>query len=201
MAELIVISAAVEGDVDEAVARRLISAAGGRAGSVYGKSGKSALLNRIGGYNNAARNSPWIVLVDLNGDADCVPLVKSRWLPAPARWMCFRVAVRQVEAWLMADAETLAAYLGIARSRIPGEPEVLDNSKVELVNLARRSRKRNLRADLVPRERSGRVVGPAYSSRLIEYVETHWRPPIAANRSESLRRAMTCLERLIQDAA
>jgi hypothetical protein len=31
------------------------------------------LLERLGGYNNAARFSPWLVLVDLDRDADCPP--------------------------------------------------------------------------------------------------------------------------------
>ena len=39
-------SAVVEGDVDEAVVRKLIVEAGGQPGSFYGKAGKSALRNR-----------------------------------------------------------------------------------------------------------------------------------------------------------
>jgi hypothetical protein len=54
---------------------------------------------------------------------------------------------------------------------------------------------------MIPREGSGRAVGPAYTSRLIEYVETAWRPREAAQRSESLRRALVCLERLVRKAS
>jgi hypothetical protein len=46
MAGLVVVSAAVEGIVDEAVVRKLIVEAGGRPGTVYGKSGK-AFLRRL----------------------------------------------------------------------------------------------------------------------------------------------------------
>lgn len=201
MPQLVVISAAVEGNLDEAVVRKLILDAGARPGSVYGKNGKPALLNKIGGYNNAARHGPWFVLADLNSDADCAPPVRQEWLASPAPRLCFRVAVRQVEAWLMADAETLAAHLSVARSRIPAAPEALDNSKIAMVNLARRSRRSDIRTDMVPREGSGRSVGPAYSSRLIEYVERDWRPRTAANRSESLKRAMACLRRLVEEAS
>lgn len=200
MPEPLVISAAVEGDLDEAVVQKLILNAGAQPGSVYGKNGKPALLNKISGYNNAARRTPWFVLVDLNSDAECVPPLRQEWLPSPAPRLCFRVAVRQVEAWLMADAETLAAYLRVARSTIPVAPETLDNSKVAMVNLARRARRSDLQQDMVPRQGSGRPVGPAYSSRLIEYVESHWRPQIAAHRSDSLRRAMACLRRLVSEA-
>lgn len=197
----VVISAAVEGDVDEAVVRRLILDAGGQLGTVYGKNGKQTLRRHINGYNNAARHAPWFVLVDLDRDADCAPPLRRDWLPTPARQLCFRVAVRQVEAWLMSDAQTLAAYLGVAVRRVASDPEALDNPKLELVNLARRSRRRHIRLDMVPREASGRTVGPAYTSRLVEYAGSIWRPDVAADRAHSLDRAVRCLQRLVQRAS
>lgn len=201
MPEPTYISAAVEGIVDEAVVRRLIMHAGGIPGSVYGKAGKAALRDRIRSYNHAARHAPWFVLVDLNGDADCAPPLRQAWLPSPAPRLCFRIAVRQVEAWLMADREALASYLSIAPSHVPAGSEAIPNAKVVMVNLARRSRRRDVRTDMVPREGSGRSTGPAYASRLIEFVEGPWRPGEAARSAESLRRAIACLERLIRGAA
>lgn len=197
----VVISAAVEGIVDEAVVRKLITSLGGQPGPVYGKNGKSALRTRINGFNNAARHAPWMVLVDLDGEQDCAPPLRESWLPAPAPLLCFRVAVRQVEAWLIADEEALSSYAGVARSRIPADPEGLPNAKVAMVDVARQSRRAAIRRDMVPREGSGRSVGPAYTSRLIEYAEKQWRPEVAARRSDSLRRAIACLERLIGASA
>lgn len=101
----------------------------------------------------------------------------------------------------MSDAETLAAYLSVPSKRVAAEPETLENSKVAMVTVARRSRRRHMEKDMVPRDGSGRSVGPAYTSRLIEYVTRHWRPEVAAGRSDSLRRAMACLERLVGDAS
>ena len=124
-----IISAAVEGIVDEAVVRRLIAHAGGQTGDVYGKNGKDELRQKIDGYNNAARHAPWVVLVDLDNDADCAPPIRDAWLPVPAPHLCFRIAVREVEAWLMADAQTLARYLRVRRTRIPAEPENLARPK------------------------------------------------------------------------
>ena len=111
-----VIAAAVEGIVDEAVVRKLIAHAGATPGDVYGRQGKSFLRQRIAGYNNAAQRMPWIVLVDLDLDNDCAPPLRDAWLPQPAPYLCFRVAVRKVEAWLLADAERLASFLRVARS-------------------------------------------------------------------------------------
>lgn len=198
------INAAVEGDLDEAIARKLIERAGGAMGEVYGKNGKPALRKRINGFNNAARSphAPWLVLVDLDKDKDkdCAPALRDDWLRHPAPGLCFRIAVREVEAWLMADAETLAPYLSVSANRISENPESLEKPKDEMVNLARRSRRPAIKRDMVPREGSERRVGIAYTSRLIEYVRDKWRIETAAKRSESLRRAIRCLKRLIKAA-
>jgi len=100
----------------------------------------------------------------------------------------------------MADSETLASFLGISRAIIPKDPEGLVDPKREMVNLARRSRKEAIRKDMVPRQGSGRPVGPAYASRMIEYVQNYWRPEVAARRADSLGRAIACLRRVIKEA-
>jgi hypothetical protein len=195
----IIISAAVEGIVDEAVVRRLIEHVGAMLGPVYGKGGKPQLLKNLRGYNEAARHGPWIVLVDLDRDAECAPPFCSEWLPAVAPQMCFRIAVREVETWLMADREHLADFLRIPLSHIPSALESIADPKQTLVNMARRSRLRAIQKDMVPRPESGRQVGPAYPSRLIEFVENRrkgWRPDVAARSSSSLSRCLQCLHRL-----
>lgn len=196
-----IISAAVEGVTDEAVVRRLVAHVGAEPGTVYGRVGKPHLKERIAGYNNAARHAPWFVLVDLDRDADCAPPLVAGWLPEPAPLLCFRVAVRAVEAWLLADADAIAGFLGVARKKIPGDPDALPAPKQALVNLARASRRRAVREDIVPREGSGRPVGPAYASRLIEFASSSWRPAAAADRSDSLRRAIACLRNLAKPTA
>lgn len=197
MASSVCVSAAVEGLVDEAVVRRLIEQAGGVPGSVYGKNGKQGLRKNIHGFNQAARHRPWIVLVDLDRDHGCASPLRQEWLPTVAPHLCFRVAVRAVEAWLLADHETLASFLRIAQKQVPREPEALLDPKRALIDLARSSRRRAICKDMVPRSGSGRAVGPAYTSRVIEYIQSEWRPRDAARRADSLRRAIVCLNRLI----
>jgi hypothetical protein len=197
----LIIPAAVEGILDEAVAQRLISEAGGKPGTVFGKNGKTSLRRQIQGFSNASRRRPWLVLVDLDNDAECAPPLCAQWVPVFTPYLCFRVAVREVEAWLMADSESLASFLGVSRNLIPVRPEQLDDPKREMVNLARRSRWQAIRKDMVPREGSGRSVGPAYASRLIEYVQNSWRPGAASGQAESLRRAIACLRRLIEEVS
>jgi hypothetical protein len=193
-----VISAAVEGIVDRAVVERLSLELGLRVYSFHGLKGKPFLRKRIGAYNNAARFNPWLVLVDLD-HCTCAAALRDAWLSAPSRLMRFRVAVHSVEVWLMADAETLANFLHVRRSLIPVVPDAQANPKELVVNLARRSSRAELRKDMVPRAQSGNSIGPAYSSRLIEYISDRnngWRPRVAATRSESLRRCRDSLRTL-----
>lgn len=199
---MIVVSAAVEGNVDEIIIRRLIAEAGGNPGTVYGKNGKAYLRNRIKSYNTAATRVPWVVLVDLDQEADCAPDLCRAWIPEKAPKLCFRVAVREVEAWLLADWEHIAKFLSVPPSSIPHDPEAEANPKQSMVNLAARSKRRDIREDMVPRSGSGRAVGPAYTSRLIEFVnvtQAGWRPEVAAQRCESLQRCLQCLKRLVRE--
>jgi len=193
------VSVLVEGDIDEAVARRLLHQAGLTCGTVYGKKGKRYLLDRLGKYNQAARFSAWLVLVDLNRDAVCAPDFVRDNLTYPTPCIRFRVAVRGVEAWLLADAERLASFLGVARSGIPSNPDAQNDPKGALVRIARRSQRKQLRQDMVPRPGSGAAVGPGYTSRIKEFVtvsDHRWRPEVAAQHSDSLRRCIASLETL-----
>jgi hypothetical protein len=180
--------------------RRLLLYVGAIPGAVHGRQGKAYLRHHITRYNAAARHSSWAVLIDLDNDAACAPTLQKKWLASPAPRMCFRIAVRAVETWLLADRQRFAQFLSIPVSRIPPVLESVDDPKLLLVNLARHSRKRAMREDMVPRQRSGRKVGPAYASRLMEFVEdttTGWRPDVAAEESDSLKRCLHCLYRLV----
>jgi hypothetical protein len=195
----VTVAGAVEGLVDEAVLKRLIEHVGAVPGPVHGRRGKDHLRSRVGGYNQASRFGRWLVLVDLDGDADCAPPFVRDWLPQPAPGMCLRVAVRKVEAWLLADRDRLARFLGVKTATVPVGPEALSDPKGKMVELARWSRRREIREDMVPRRGSGRAVGPAYTSRMIEFVldpDRGWRPSVAAISADSLARCIRCLRQL-----
>jgi hypothetical protein len=163
---------------------------------IYAAGGKSKLDQKLPGYNNAARNAPWLVLRDMDQDAPCAPTLVERLLPAPARYMRLRIAVHQGESWLLADAERIAAFLHVQIDAIPLSPDALVNAKQTLVNLARTSRSRDIRSALVPPEGSTASVGRQYTSVITEFVQEHWRPGVAARRSESLARCINALQTL-----
>ncbi len=190
--------------MDEVVLRALIQHVGAQPGGFYGKHGKQYLLKYMHAYARAAKIEPWIVLIDMDHDADCPVPVRRNWMlrsgfHEPLPMLCFRIAIREVESWLLADRERIAQFLGVPAKIVPQNPEALHDPKHEIVTLAARSRLKRIKSEMIPRPESYRAVGPAYNSRLIQFVmdrKNGWRPEIAAQSSESLRRAIACLRRL-----
>ncbi len=201
MPNRVVITAAVEGLTDEALLKRICSFVGTSAGQVYGKCGKSYVLARLNGYNHSARFRHWVVLLDLDNDGACVPDVLPRWLPNPSRLMCLRVAVRELEAWLLADPEHLSKFLSVSAREVPASPDTIPDPKRAMVDLARKSKRRAIREDMVPHAGSGQVVGPAYTSRMIEFIQNAdlgWRPNVALTNSDSLNRCVSSIAHLME---
>lgn len=187
---------ATEGLIDTAVVRRICQEIGLEIAAVYGESGKDRLDGALAGYNAAARHATWLVLRDLDTDADCAQSLREQLLAAPAPGMVFRIAVREIEAWLIADQHSFARYFSVPPVRIPNDPESIHRPKEYLVNLVRRSRSRTIRDDVVPREGSKARVGPGYAGRMIEYASTVWSPHEASVRSDSLKRCLDLLSYL-----
>lgn len=198
---LIEVQVAVEGRLDEAVVRRLLLACGARPGLVRGKKGRGYVLTRLRGYNEGARYGVlWFVLVDLDQQPECAPELVAEMLSEPADGMCFRIAVREVEAWLLADRAGFARWAGVRASLIPDDVEAIARPKERLVAIVRESSRRERREALVPHPDSGRVEGPAYTSALTEFVATDWDVEAAASAAPSLARAIRCLRAKIATA-
>lgn len=198
------ISGAVEGPSDERAFRRLVQLRGGQVHRVQVANGKPGLRRALPGYNQAAKRSAWLVLVDLDQDFPCAGSLVAEWLPTPSAGMRFRVVVRQLESWLLADAERFARWFGVRKTAIPPSPDLLPDAKDALLAVVARSRRAAVREDMIPRPGSRRRVGPAYASRLMEFIgdsQEGWRPEVAARRSPSLSTCMARLDELIAGTA
>ena len=190
------VNLAVEDALSEAVLRRILQAYGGpwAIGTVYGRGGIGYLRKMITGFNRAARGIPFVVLADIDR-APCAPELLAEWLPHGAEPnMMLRFAVREVEAWVISDAASLADFLGVPQRLVPLDVEGIVNPKRELVNLARRSRRRGIVDDLVPKNGSTAVVGRNYNARIQDYIHRHWRPSRARQISGSLDRAVSAID-------
>lgn len=186
------VNLAAEDPLSEAVLRKMLASFGPRfaIGYCYVRGGFGYLRRTIRGFNNAAQGTPFVVLTDLN-HYECAPLLVQEWLPLPRHPnLIFRVAVREVEAWVMADRSQFARFLRIRESSVPTAVEELGDAKKALLDLGAKSPNRKLRRDLCPPPGSLRVQGPDYNGRLGAFVAQRWAPANAANNSPSLARAL-----------
>ena len=125
----------------------------------------------------------------------CAPQLRGQWgvtdLP---KSMLFRVAVREAEAWVLADREGFAEFAGIPVNKISPTPEVLADPKRELINLVRRSRNKRLATELVPAQGSAVAIGPLYNERLGVFVRERWDVDAAMAHAPSLARTFDRLQ-------
>lgn len=195
------VAVATEGYLDLAVIRRLLQLAGLRMGDVlWGEgrhTGKGGLSLRLGSYRAAAEaGQPFFVLRDLDNDAPCAPALLRELKAETGGLFCLRIAVREAEAWLIADRENLARYLRLRPSALPDDPEAVADPKATLAAAARRSRSRAIREGFVGRPGSGRPEGPDYAEHIERFTRLHWQPEVAAERSDSLLRTLLRLAEL-----
>ena len=197
------VTLAAEGSIDLACIRRLAMDAGLVPGDEYGRAGKLQLDKRLAGYNAGAARVPWIVARDLDRDATCPGQLCSKLLPAPAKLMCLRIAVRSIEAWLLADCGGLAKAFQIPAGKIPKAPEELPTPKAAMINLLARSKSRDVSGAMVRgdhRRGQSLEIGPEYNTRLADFAVTRWSPADAAASSRSLGRAILRISELAATA-
>lgn len=176
-----------EGPVDAAVARRLIAAVGCQPGTDYvtlrGRRGKGALDQRIEGLVIAARHGRRVlVLRDLDAEPCAGPVI-ARLVSQPQPGFCLRLAVRAVEAWLLADHNGIARGLKIPKSGLPPQPETITDPKDALRRLGQGSRDPEIRRQCGA---TPQVFGALTAALATEV----WDPKRAAARSPSLARAL-----------
>jgi hypothetical protein len=189
------VNLAVEDELSEAVLRRLLYDAnrGYAVGSVYGRQGYGYLRSTIVGWNRAAKGIPFIVLTDLDS-AECPASLLKEWLAVPQHPnLVLRVAVGEVEAWLLADRRRLSRFLRVPEQQLPLLPESLTDAKGSLVSLAAKSRSRDIRARIAPKAGSTAKQGPDYNACLTEFVRTDWDLNEAQQSAPSMARTIARL--------
>jgi hypothetical protein len=196
MTAYIPISIAVEDQLSDAVVRKILSFSNPSfcVGQSYYRNGKGYLKKGIKGFNSAAKWTPYFVLTDLDNEV-CPRELIDEWLPNGVHHnLIFRVAVKEVESWIMADRKSFADFLGIRQNLVPSNLDTIYNPKEKLIELAKRSRYVSLREEIVPPKHSERKIGPNYNGSLIAYINEKWQPDYAAKNSISLSRALNTLK-------
>lgn len=154
----------------------------------YSGNGFGYLKANIKGFNQASSVNPHFMLTDLD-TYECPLTLIGEWVNFKMNPnFIFRIAVREIESWLLADREGLSKYFNISIKNLPMNPDEEANPKETLINLARRSKRRNIREDIVPLNQNASI-GPYYNGCLSEFVLNYWNIENAIKHSDSLKRA------------
>ncbi|MDD2546966.1 MAG: hypothetical protein PHI55_11910 [Burkholderiaceae bacterium] len=196
------IAIATEDELSEAVALRLVAEVDEphEVKHLLRRNGFGYLRSRMDSWCQMAQRQVVLVVTDLDQGA-CPVALSQQWLAGQptAPHLVLRVAVREVESWVLADHKAMRELIG-PRGTLPPQPDELPDPKQALLRLAKGA-PRAVRNDLF-REMAGQPAqGLGYNARLTAWVRTQWNPEQAAERSPSLARARKRLQQTVRDFA
>ena len=100
----------------------------------------------------------------------------------------FRISIREIESWILADRDAIASFLGISVAAFPHDMDSLPDPKQFLLNTIRAKCKKRCHREMLPEP--GQTIGIGYNSMLGEFIKFHWSPIRASAHSTSLNRSL-----------
>ena len=170
-------------------------------GACLRRGGNGYLRSNMSKFCEAARKMPLLVLTDLD-TFSCPQALRAQWLSRlhPPPGLLLRVAVREIEAWVLADHDAIMSLMGkVVKSRLPDQPDAAPDPKQSLLTLARRA-PRDVRIDRIAERGAIARQGVGYNARLCALIRETWNPHRAAERSPSLHRAIRRIGELAGEA-
>lgn len=159
--------------------------------------GRSKLQARVPALvRSACGGLPVIVCTDLDS-TPCIARIIDEWFPQGVpKKMVFSVAIREADAWLLADPG-LSNYLA-SPGVTPLDPENVQDPKSTLIEIAKRSRKRDIKEEMVVAKGAVARVGPGYNRLLADFVRLEWDLALASQRCSALRRLIVRVSALVR---
>lgn len=190
------INLVVEDDLSEAIARELLSQSTKKysVGVVYKKQGNGYIRKHLPMFNHAAKFTPYFVLTDLDNMKCPLELINKQINFVQNNNLIFRIAVKEVESWVMAHRLAFAKFLNVDIIRIPENVDSIKNPKEFLIRLAKSSPNVLIRNSIIPAPNSNAKKGPDYNGKLIDFTLSAWKAKDAAKYSKSLSRAMNAIK-------
>lgn len=196
------VTVAVEDVLSASVAARLLAR--------YAPQSEITQVMVLGGINNlkrrmrdlvqiAGREELVLALADMDRPEGCPPgrvsELSGGLTIAPN--LLIRIAVLEIESWILADRDGIAQWLGVALSIVPRSPETLADPKRAMVQLASRSPHRALREGIAPGPvRGTHRTGAGYNTLASDFVARLWNPETARRNAPSLDRAISRISEL-----
>lgn len=185
------VTLATEDELSEAIGQKLIEETHSdlTVAQRLRRGGFGYLRSRMRNFCELARLMPVLLITDLDA-VECPMALMDEWLRRDVKPddLLFRVAVHQVEAWLLADRNGIAGLLRIAVRHVPANPDLLSDAKRSLLELAQRA-PRAVREELIAEQGAVASQGLGYNAVLSEFVRSRWDLPAAVRGSASLARA------------
>ncbi len=197
----------VEDAPSAAVARKLIEFVNGEdSGKFEFREGFPSVER---GFGNIKKKTPSLVemarrgissfvITDLDS-GECAPALIQRWAGLPAdeplrlpSALLLRVAVREVESWIIADQAVLGVFLKISPANFSVDPDSLKDPKEHLLQVVRKKATKKWCRKMLPQYPTSSI-GPEYNNRLCQFVADHWDPGRAMANSQSLARTVRAL--------
>lgn len=192
------IAIATEDQLSEAIAMRLIDEiqTPHQVAHKLRRGGYGYLRSKMDSWRQMAQHQVMMVLTDLDR-VECVVDFRDQWMAnkAPPTNLLFRVAVREVESWVLADHDAMRALIG-PKGVLPIAPDELADPKQVLLRLVKGAPKA-VRDDLLKTVGSNLSPGLGYNARLTDWVGSTWNPQRAADRSPSLARTRLRLNEVV----
>lgn len=162
-----------------------------------GPNGYGYIRKNLAAFNAASAVTPFVVLVDAD-NRPCPPETISLWLDGILKHqdLFIRIAIREVEAWLLADRSGIASYLAVPDQFIPQDTSRIKDPKRYISRLAARSRRKEIREDLARAAGTRSKTGPFFGQSLQFFAKNLWNVNVARAHSDSLNRAMVAFDQL-----
>lgn len=186
---------ATEDELSESIGIRLIhEIANASVGLKLRRGGNGYLRSSMSKFSQISQNTPLLIITDLD-NKPCASSLIADWKQGVtfSTGMVFRVAVREIESWILADRAGLADLFNLNENKIPCDPDSLADPKKALLDLAGLA-PRSIRNLLVKKQGAIASQGLGYNSILCNFVSSKWDPARAATCSNSLHKARCRLQ-------
>ena len=161
------------------------------------RNGNAYLKSKFPELLKTSAKIPVFLITGLDNIQCPVELIKN-WTqntPAPPG-MIMRVAVREVESWILADRDGFSGYTGIPVEKMALNPDALSDPKRVRLNLVKRYARKRIKESLLPSKSSSSKIGWEYIAVLCQFARDVWSVDRAVRHSVSLRRAVNRLSSL-----
>jgi hypothetical protein len=149
------------------------------------------IKNNINVYNKASSGTTYLVLIDLDSESCPVKIVQD-WLDdAKGENLLFRVAVREIESWIVADVQNFSKFLHLREKKLRKDVDEITDPKRYIFNLVSGSIIRQL-SGVCPRGTAR--IGDDYNEKLSKFVKSSWNPQLAMANSSSLKKTINRLD-------